>query len=312
MTKRGRRNVTDGRTRLAGRAIRGAPGTPAGVAYRMLGSLSEADDAVQEAWLRLSRADTERHREPRRLADDGRRRGSVSTCCARASRGGRSRWAARRRNRWSTRTDGGDPSRKRCWPTRSVSPCWWSWRRWLRPSGSRSCCTTCSPCPSTRSHRSSGARPPPRGSSPAVRGAACRERTRLTGAESGGVSERSSMPSSRRCAAAISRGCWPCSIRTCRRPRATVRAVGPGGRARCAARATGPRARSWSARRAIRAAGARRRDGVGARCRVRAGRLFRVLSFTFAGGKIAQVEVIGDPARLRELELAVLDGGGTV
>ncbi len=29
-----------------------------GVAYRMLGSLSEADDAVQEAWLKLSRADT--------------------------------------------------------------------------------------------------------------------------------------------------------------------------------------------------------------------------------------------------------------
>jgi hypothetical protein len=28
------------------------------VAYRMLGALSEADDAVQEAWLRLSRSDT--------------------------------------------------------------------------------------------------------------------------------------------------------------------------------------------------------------------------------------------------------------
>lgn len=31
-----------------------------GVAYRMLGSLGEADDAVQEAWLRLSRSDTSR------------------------------------------------------------------------------------------------------------------------------------------------------------------------------------------------------------------------------------------------------------
>src|ERR671915_1231121 len=29
------------------------------VAYRMLGSLNEADDAVQEAWLRLSRSDAE-------------------------------------------------------------------------------------------------------------------------------------------------------------------------------------------------------------------------------------------------------------
>ena len=36
------------------------------------------------------------------------------------------------------------------------------------------------------------------------------------------------------------------------------------------------------------------------------GRLFRALSFTFADGKIAHIEVIGEPARLRQLDLAVL------
>jgi RNA polymerase sigma factor (sigma-70 family) len=35
------------------------------VAYRMLGSLSEADDALQDAWLRLSRADTGEVENPR-------------------------------------------------------------------------------------------------------------------------------------------------------------------------------------------------------------------------------------------------------
>jgi DNA-directed RNA polymerase specialized sigma24 family protein len=37
------------------------------VAYRMLGSLDEADDAVQEAWLRLFRSDP----APSRTCADG-------------------------------------------------------------------------------------------------------------------------------------------------------------------------------------------------------------------------------------------------
>jgi RNA polymerase sigma factor (sigma-70 family) len=37
------------------------------------------------------------------------------------------------------------------------------------------------------------------------------------------------------------------------------------------------------------------------------GRLFRVLTFTFRHGKILQVDVVADPQRLRELDLALLD-----
>jgi RNA polymerase sigma factor (sigma-70 family) len=37
------------------------------------------------------------------------------------------------------------------------------------------------------------------------------------------------------------------------------------------------------------------------------GRLFRVLHFTLTRGKIVQIDVVADPARLRQLDLAVLD-----
>jgi len=36
------------------------------------------------------------------------------------------------------------------------------------------------------------------------------------------------------------------------------------------------------------------------------GKLSRALTFTFENAKVTRVEVIGDPARLRELDIAVL------
>ncbi len=41
---------------------------------------------------------------------------------------------------------------------------------------------------------------------------------------------------------------------------------------------------------------------------IRHGRLFLVLNLTITGGKIAEIEPVADPARLRQLDLAVLDG----
>jgi RNA polymerase sigma factor (sigma-70 family) len=40
------------------------------------------------------------------------------------------------------------------------------------------------------------------------------------------------------------------------------------------------------------------------------GRLFRVLNFKVAGGKIVEIDVVADPARLRDLDLAVLPAVG--
>src|SRR5262245_28425560 len=91
------------------------------VVYRMLGNLSEADDAVQEAWLHLSRADTSAVKNL-----GGYLTTIVARICLdmlRANRGAKSPWkppgpslscALRARATLST---------KRCCPTRLVWRC---------------------------------------------------------------------------------------------------------------------------------------------------------------------------------------------
>ena len=71
--------------------------------------VSEADDAVQEAWLRLSRTERGRGRQPRRLADD-RRRARLPRHAARAQvTRARSRSARTCPSRSSSREAGVDP-----------------------------------------------------------------------------------------------------------------------------------------------------------------------------------------------------------
>ena len=93
------------------------------VAYRMLGRLDEADDAVQESWLRLSRSDA---------SDIANLGGWLTTVVARICLDMLRARNARReesleaaiRTRNAART-GSTPSRKRCWPTRLAWHCSW-------------------------------------------------------------------------------------------------------------------------------------------------------------------------------------------
>jgi RNA polymerase sigma-70 factor (ECF subfamily) len=73
---------------LAGRFEEHRPHLRA-VAYRMLGSLTEVDDAVQDAWERVSRAGAEDVENLKAWLTTIVAR-SVSTCCARGTPGARS------------------------------------------------------------------------------------------------------------------------------------------------------------------------------------------------------------------------------
>ncbi len=124
------------------------------VAFRLLGSIADADDAVQSAWLKASRADFDSIGDIANLTgwfttitaheafDQLRvrkRRAEQPLADARSNSTG---WRPRRQPR---------RTRMRCWLTRSAAPCWSCWTASHPRSVSRSSCTTFSPCPSMRS-----------------------------------------------------------------------------------------------------------------------------------------------------------------
>ena len=148
----------------------GTGGCCSRVAYQMLGSVADAEDVVQDTWLRWSAADRGEVTDPRaylvqittRLALDrmgsapsaaGELRRAVAAGAA-ADRGRAGRPRPRRRR--SRRTPPSSASRCR-WPCSSSS------RRCPRRSGRCSCSARPSACRSRRSRRASAAPRPPSG-----------------------------------------------------------------------------------------------------------------------------------------------------
>ena len=270
------------------------------VAYRMLGSAGEADDAVQEAWLRL---------EPRRTpsaienlggwlttvvvagvpehAAGAPRRGREEPLDARRARAGAGR-AVRPRARGAAGRLGRARAAGRA---RHADP---------RGAASRSCCTTCSACRSTRSRRSSAAPPP------ATRQLASRARRRVqartpartpTGSGSARLVDAF--------LAAARGGDFDGPARRPRPRRRPPRRRGRGGDGRSAGDPWGSRRRRVLPARPRSQAGAPRRSS---RRRVAAPTGPRVVyRFTVSDERITAIDLIADPAHLQQLDLVILN-----
>ena len=273
-----------------------------GVAYRLLGSVSEAEDVVQEGFLRL-------HRE----LDEGEEikiaeaylvtvsPGSGSTSCARRGPVARSTWASGCPSRSSPPRRTTPPATPRS-PSRSRSVSWSSSRRSPPRSAPSSSSARSSTTPTRGSPRSSARAPPPspaRDREPASASASANPASRPPASSAIGSSTASSTPS-RRATSRRSRVCSPptspcAATAAARRRRSRGRSRAQHGR---------PHLRSFS-----RAAGASGRglrmvevngepgivhlDGEG--------KLIRVIAVEIAGGQIQAVNSVVNPDKLRHL-----------
>ena len=279
-----------------------------GVAYRMLGSLNEADDAVQEAWLKLNRSD------PSGIENLG---AWLTTVVARVSLDMLRTRKARREDALgpgvpepvATGSEGGDPEKEAVLAD-SVGLALLVVLETLEPAERLALVLHDMFAVPFEEIASIVGRTPA-----AARQLASRARRRVQGADAVSGADLARQREVVDAFLAALRGGDFEGLIAVLDPdvlvRSDVAAVGPGGSREVRG------ARNWAKGAIVAARGARFAqpalvDGRVGLVVAPRGRLFRVLSFTFAGGKIAQVEVIGDPARLRELELAVLDGGGTV
>ncbi len=136
------------------------------VAYRMLGSRSEAEDAVQEAWLRLNRADATSVENLRAWLTT-----VVARICLDMLRSRKSRREEPYDANIPEPVAAPDPAKEEALLADSVGLALLVVldRLWRRPSAWLSCCTTCSIFSSRRSRVLSGARPWPPGSWRAAR-----------------------------------------------------------------------------------------------------------------------------------------------
>ncbi|HWO00611.1 MAG TPA: sigma-70 family RNA polymerase sigma factor [Blastocatellia bacterium] len=274
------------------------------VAYRMLGSLSEAEDAVQEGWLRLSRSD---------MSDVANLRGWLTTVVARVCldmlRSRKSRreesFEAHESEPIVNREHGSDPEQEALLAD-SVGLALLVVLETLTPAERIAFVLHDTfDLPFDEIGHIVGRSPA------AARQLASRARRRVRGAPSASVSDLTGQRQVVNAFLAALRGGDLAGLVAVLDPGVLVRAdsvaAPPTGMEIRGAETWAKGAIAFSRVAQLQFAQLALVDGAVGLVLAPGGRLFKALSFTITGGKIVQVNVVADPERLRQLDLAVLD-----